>query len=100
VFGLLAVSAVGPAYAGQLGHYFPGSFNIRDYVMPDKGVYAAVYTIHYASDSLRNASGDDISSVSLAGRTVNVDTDLSLYSISPTVIWNSGWKILGPEYGA
>ena len=77
VFGLLA--AVGPAYAGQLGHYFPGSFNIRDYVMPDKGVYAAVYTIYCTSDSLRNAGGDDISSVSLAGRTVNVDTDLSLY---------------------
>ncbi len=100
-FGLLAVLAMaGPAHAGQLGHYFPGAFNVRDYIMPDKGVYAAVYAIYYDSHSLRDASGDEISSVSVAGRTLNVDTDLSLYSIAPAALWNSGWKILGAEYGA
>ncbi len=99
--GLLALSAgARPTHAGQLGHYFPGAFNVRDYIMPDKGVYAAVYAIYYGSSSVRDASGNEISSVSIAGRTVTIDTELSLYSIAPSVIWNSGWKILGAEYGA
>ena len=88
------------ASAGELGHYFPGGFNVRDYIMPDKGVYAAVYGIYYGSSSLRDPNGNEISSVNVAGRTVNVDTKLSLFSILPTALWNSGWQILGAEYGA
>ena len=87
------------AHAGELGHYFAGSFNIRDYILPDKGVYAAVYGVYYGSSSLRDARGNEISSISIAGRTVTVDTELSLYSIAPTAIWNTGWTILGAEYG-
>jgi hypothetical protein len=99
----LLLAGLAPArgvQAGELGHYFPGGFNVRDYIMPDKGVYAAVYTIYYGSDSVRDASGDEISSVRIAGRTVNLDTELDLYSIAPAVLWNTGWSILGGEYGA
>jgi hypothetical protein len=96
---LSSLAPAQPAHAGRLGHYFAGSFNIRDYILPDKGVYAAVYGIYYDSGSLRNASGNEISSVTIAGRTVTVDTDLSLYSVVPTVLWNTGWTILGAEYG-
>lgn len=31
------------AHAGEIGHFNGGVMNIRDYVMPDPGVYAAIY---------------------------------------------------------
>jgi hypothetical protein len=96
---LSSLAPAPPAHAGDLSHYFPGSFNIRDYILPDKGVYAAVYGIYYGSSTLRDANGNKISSVTIAGRTVTVDTDLNLYSIVPTLLWNTGWTILGAEYG-
>jgi hypothetical protein len=37
--------------------------------------------------------------VSVGGRALALDTDLSLYSIVPSVIWNTGWSVLGAEYG-
>lgn len=100
-FPLLAALAVAPpAHAGQLGHFLPGGFNIRDYLLPDKGVYAALYSIYYGSTDLRDAGGNQISSVNVPRGTVTVDVDLDLYSLLPAVLWNSGWKILGAEYGA
>ncbi len=90
-----------PARAGQLGHYFPGAFNARDYILPDEGLYAAVYGIYYGSNDLRDAQGHEISFIALpGGGSASVDTELDLYSIVPAVLWNSGWKILGAEYGA
>ena len=77
MFGLLA--AVGPAYARAARALLPRVLQHPRLRHAGRGVFAAVYTIYCTSDSLRNAGGDDISSVSLAGRTVNVDTDLSLY---------------------
>jgi len=98
---LVAVAALAPATrAGELGHYFPGAFNVRDYILPDKGLYTAVYGIYYGSNDLRDSSGHEISSIALPGGPADVDTDLDLYSIVPAVLWNSGWKILGAEYGA
>jgi len=98
---LVGVAALArPTRAGELGHYFPGAFNVRDYILPDKGLYAAVYGIYYGSNDLRDRSGHEISSIPLPGGSADVDTDLDLYSIVPAVLWNSGWKVIGAEYGA
>jgi len=35
-------------HAGEIGHFNGGVMNIRDYRMPDPGLYAAVY--NYGSD--------------------------------------------------
>jgi hypothetical protein len=96
--GTLAVAA--PVGAGELGHYAPGLLNVRDTIMPGKGLYAAVYGYYFTSSDFRNANGDKVRSVTgPAGRTVTLDVDVDAYAIVPALLWNTGFKILGAEYG-
>ena len=97
---LSGMAAFGPrGEAGELGHYVPSLFNVRDLVMPAKGVYGALYGLHYMSDDLMDANGDEIRSVTIGRRTLSIDVDLDLYSLVPAVLWNTGFKILGADYG-
>jgi hypothetical protein len=97
---VLGLAYGGTARGGELDHYVPALNNVRDFTLPDKGVYAALYTLYYHSDEFRNRNGNSVDSVRIAGRDVGIDIDLNLYSIVPIVIWSSGFKILGAEYGA
>jgi hypothetical protein len=85
--------------AGELGHYVLSLFNVRDLVMLAKGVYGALYGLYYTSNDLMDANGDEIRSVIIRGRRISVDVDLHLYSIAPAVLWNTGFKLLGADYG-
>jgi hypothetical protein len=85
--------------AGELGHYLPSLFNVRDFVMPPKGVYGVLYGLYYTSDSFRDANGDDVNSVTINGQRIDIDVNLDLYSLVPGVMWNTGFKILGADYG-
>jgi hypothetical protein len=85
--------------AGELGHYAPALFNVRDLVMPPQGVYGALYGLYYTSDDLMNADGNEIRSVTVRGRRLSLDVELNLYSIIPAVLWNTGVKVLGADYG-
>jgi hypothetical protein len=97
---LLWVVALGTrGEAGELGHYAPSVFNVRDLVMPPKGVYAALYGLYYTSDEFRDRNGNEVNSVTIGERSIDLDVDLDLYSLIPTVLWNTGFKILGADYG-
>jgi hypothetical protein len=86
--------------AGELGHYVPGLLNIRDTILPPKGLYAAVYNYYYTADDFRDANGNKAGTVTgPGGRTVTLDVDVDAYSIAPAILWNPGFKILGAEYG-
>lgn len=102
VLGIVLLSGVAlgtRGEAGELGHYAPSVLNVRDVVMPPKGVYGALYGLYYTSSSLRNPNGHEIDAVTIRGRRVSLDVDLDLYSIIPTVLWNTGVKFLGADYG-
>ena len=84
---LLVVATVSTrGEAGELGHYAPAVFNVRDLVMPQPGVYGAFYSFYYTSSDLRDASGDEIRSVTIGNRNIDVDVDLDLYSLVPAVL--------------
>ena len=53
--------AVPMAFAGTLGHYYPGVTGMRDIILPPKGFYAIYYNPIYGSDDLRNADGKKVS---------------------------------------
>ena len=89
--GLLLIVAVGPAEAGELGHYVPGLPNIRDVVMPPPGVYGVVYTYYFTTDDFRDRNESEVRSIDVRGRTVTLDVDVDVYSIAPTVLWNTGF---------
>jgi hypothetical protein len=81
------VLAAHGAEAGELGHYVPGLLNIRDTIMPPKGVYGAVYGYYYTTDDFRNASGDKTGTVTgPGGRTITLDVDVDAYSIAPAAL--------------
>jgi hypothetical protein len=97
---LLGVGVLGTGgEAGELGHYAPALFNIRDFIMPAQGVYGALYGAYYIPNDFRNRHGDEVDAVTIRGRRLALDVDLDLYSIAPAVLWNTGWKVIGADYG-
>ena len=103
VMGL--VCGMQTTHGAEIGHYIPGLPNIRDFAMPDPGFYGVLYNYFYFSDRLNDGNGDEINSVTInprggSGVTLDVDVDLDIYALAPTLIWVSEWKILGAKYGA
>src|SRR6266700_1707073 len=91
--------------AGEIGHFNGGVMNIRDYVVPDPGLYTAIYNYFYTTDQLNNSNGDAINSVIIKpgpgpGIKLGVNVDVGLYALVPTLIWVTDFKSLGIKYGA
>jgi len=80
-------------YGSEIGHFAPGVANIRDFVIPAPGLYAAIYNYGYMSNRINDAQGNKTESMSL-------DTNLNIYAMAPTVLWGSNVKVLGARYGA
>jgi hypothetical protein len=100
----LALST-GTTHGAEIGHYVPGLLNIRDFAMPEPGLYGVLYNYFYSTDRLNDRNGNEINSVTLnprggPGVTLNVDVDVDVYALAPTLIWVSPWKLLGAKYGA
>jgi hypothetical protein len=89
----------------QTVHYIPGSFNIRDFGLPDPGFYGAIYNYAYMTDNLKDANGNQINSITITGpdgrvsATANLGVNVHLYALAPVFIWVPKKKILGAKYG-
>lgn len=95
-----------------MSHYLPGMMNIRDFLVPEKeGVYAALYLGHYSTAELTDKHGNAIDSATFqvsktlgpgipasASITANIDSEVDMYLIAPTFVWNTGYQILGADY--
>ena len=91
------------ASAGELGHFAPGVFNIRDFAMPSPGLYGALYNYFYTTNRLNDRNGNKVRSVTIGpgpGVTLDVDVNVDIYVVAPTLIWASPWTIAGARYGA
>jgi hypothetical protein len=87
-----AVTLVLNTYAGEIGHFNGGVMNIRDYVMPDPGIYTATYNYFYTTGQLNDSNGDGINSVTIKpgpGPTLErgINVDVNMYALIPTLIW-------------
>jgi hypothetical protein len=91
------------AQAGEIGHFNGGVMDIRDYFLPDPGIYGIVYNYYYFSDRLNNGSGDKISSATVPAPggpvPVNVDVNIHMYALVPAIIWSTSCKLWGVRYG-
>lgn len=104
---VLATVTLSPAaQAGDIGHFNGGVMNLRDYLVPDPGLYGAVYNYFYRTSRLNDAHGDEVDSVLVdppgggAGVRVDVDVDVDLYALAPSLIWVTELESLGIKYGA
>jgi len=104
---MLLASAL-PAPAIELSHYLPGLPNLNDYFTPppEAGelIYAQ-YNFYYHTDTIRDASGREIKSVTVEGplgvpRTIDLDIDVDQIFLVPTFLWAPKWEVLGGRYGA
>src|SRR5215471_12131787 len=102
---MAALTSVVNTRAGEIGHFNGGVMNIRDYVMPDPGVYTAIYNYFYTTGQLNDSNGDEINSVTIkpgAGLGIErgINVDVNMYALAPTLIWVADLKSLGLNYGA
>jgi hypothetical protein len=102
---LLIAATLTRAQAGQVGHFNGGVMDIRDYLVPEPGLYAILYNYYYTSDRLNDRNGNQVNSVTVtpaAGPpvTLGVDVNLNLYALMPTVIWVTPCTIFGAKYAA
>lgn len=93
------------AHASEVGHFAPGVLNIRDFVVPEPGVYGVLYNYGYRAVRLNDRNGDELDSVTIdpgpgAGVTLGLDVDVDVYVLAPAFIWVSDWKVLGARYAA
>jgi len=101
-----AILVASQAHAGEIGHFNGGILNIRDYVTPDPGWYAALYNYFYTTNRINDSDGHRIDSVTVnppgggAGVTVGVDVDVNMYAVAPAFIWVTDIEALGLRYGA
>src|SRR5262245_40006218 len=94
IAGAAATVLAATAQAGEIGHYSPGGTGIRDYAMGHPGFVVVVYDVGYSTNRINDRNGDQIKSVDLGGMQIDVDAELDVFSISPTLIWVSNWKLL------
>lgn len=82
---IVAASAVNLriTQAAEIGHFDGGIADIRDYFIPDRGVYDSVYNYHYFSDRFNIA----------ASFASNPDADLSIANSSDVGVNNSSFEV-------
>lgn len=116
---LLLACFVSSASAGEQGHYTPAPLAIRDFVVPPKGIYFLNYNTFYTADTVKDSSGHEVDSLTVAGSltrnisirnrslpitvtgTLNVDVDIDIdvfvQALGIAVVTDK--KILGADYG-
>ena len=99
VLSLVLLSG-GPLWAGELGHFAPALLNIRDFLVPDPGLYYIQYLTWYDTDTFRNKKGHKVDSIDVGPVTFKLETDINVFVVAPAFAWVSPWKIFGARYGA
>ncbi|HRI13957.1 MAG TPA: transporter [Verrucomicrobiota bacterium] len=107
IYATVVVLAFGTGVrAGEIGHFNGGFLNIRDFFVPaEPGFYGALYNYYYTTDRLNDQNGNEINDITIIppgggpGTTLNLDVNVDLYVVSPTVIWVPDWKPLGARCG-
>ena len=105
-FACALAFATSSARAGEIGHFAGGFLNIRDYLVPDPGIYCGVYNYFYTTDRVNNSNGNQVKSITInppgggPGTTLGVSVKVDMYVVAPTLIWVTDIKPLGIKYGA
>ncbi|MGR8941770.1 MAG: SphA family protein [Gammaproteobacteria bacterium] len=95
-----------------MSHFIPGMMNVRDFLVPEKeGVYAALYLGNYSTSKLKDNHANTLDTATFqaskslgpgipagAKITANLDANVDMYLLAPTLVWNTGYKFLGADY--
>jgi len=101
---VIVIGAITATTAYAQDHYAPGVANIRDWSIPDPGLYGALYNYGFLANSLNGADGNPVNSVTFTGpngrsATLNVGVNLNAYALAPMFVWVPKKKVLGARIG-
>ena len=119
VFTLAMFLVVTSAFAGTLGHYYPGVMGMRDIILPPKGFYALYYDPVYGSNAMTNSHGhktDSFSASETETKALNIQGQQIPVTLTANLsakikmsmfftmqeflmVWVPGWKFLGADFG-
>jgi hypothetical protein len=89
-----------------IGHYTAGVPNVHDFfVAPEPGLFFAMYTYFYQTDSFRDRNGNPVDHLIVPPRrrpprTLPLDVNLNQVALSPAILWVPDFTLLGARYGA
>jgi hypothetical protein len=89
-----------------IGHYTAGVPNVHDFfVPPEPGLFFAMYTYFYQTDSFRDRNGNPVDHLIVPPRlrpprTLPLDVNLNQVALSPAILWVPNFTLLGARYGA
>lgn len=86
-------------HTAELGHYAPALPRIRDFVVPPPGFHYIQYHLYYTSDTLRDRHGNRVKAIQIGELTLDVETDVDVFNIVPTLAYVTPWQVLGARYG-
>lgn len=95
---ILFFCVVSSIQAGEIGHYIPGSWDIRSFIPPPQGIYFTLYNYLYTSNDLKDRNGNSIQSAVIKGVPTQLDIDVNTFFTAPTFLWSSNKKIFGAQY--
>src|SRR5688572_11074499 len=75
------------ANAAEIGHFAPGVLGIRDFSVPDPGLYGVLYNYYYTTDPLNDADGNRVDSITVnpgpgPGVTLDLEVDVHVYAVA------------------
>jgi hypothetical protein len=78
--------------ASEPGHFNPGVPSIRDFAVPDPGLYFILYNHGYLTDTFNDRNGNKIQSINInpgpgPGVTLNLAVDVDIYALVPVLMW-------------
>jgi len=100
---VVLVVTANAANAAEIGHYAGGLMNIRDFFVPEPGIYGVLYNYYYKTDRLNDRNGHEVDSVTIGpagGVTIGVEPDVDVYVLAPVLMWVTPYEILGARYAA
>src|SRR5262249_7351382 len=87
----------------QVGENHPSHpYCCRDYMMPDAGVYTAIYNYFYTTGQLNDSNGDEINSVTIkpgpgVGIERGINVDVNMYAFGTDACLGHGPEVARNE---
>jgi hypothetical protein len=97
---VLMAGSVMPTQAAELGHYAPALPSIRDFILPDPGLYYVQYHLYYKANTLKDETGKSIDTITVEGIELDVEQEVESFMVVPTLIYSSDFSILCGRYAA
>jgi hypothetical protein len=102
-FAVALWASMSPVARAQ-AHYTPGLASIRDYSVPEPGLYVAIYNYDYQTSNLTDNNGNKTTQVVLGppngpNLPVNLKVDANIYALAPLILWITPGSSWAPNMG-